>query len=153
VAEALAVHRADREAAVIDRFTEQLIRQQGAVDGPEAVLEVLDRGQVDQLLLVDDPGSTATVPVSRRTGQVVVAGRSARSDSDPDDVVDVPVVDAMVWGAVRTRADLTFVDNHQVGLRDGVGALLRWSDPSTPHADAPSMPGHGESPGQSFNPE
>ena len=153
VAEALAVHRADREAALIDRFTEQLNRQQGAVDGHEAVLEVLDRGQVDQLLLVDDPGSTVTVPVSRTTGQVVVAGQSDRGENEPADLVDVVVADAMVWGAVRTRADLTFVDTHQVGLRDGVGALLRWSDPSTPHADLPSMPGHGESPGQSFNPE
>ena len=153
VAEALAVHRADREAALIDRFTEQLNRQQGAVDGHEAVLEVLGRGQVDQLLLIDDPGSTATVPVSRTTGQVAVNGQSDLSDSDPDDIVEVPAADAMVWGAVRTRADLTFVDRHQVGLRDGVGALLRWSDPSTPHADAPSMPGHGESPGQSFNPQ
>ncbi len=153
VAEALAVHRAEREAALIDRFTEQLNRRQGAVDGHEAVLEVLDRGQVDQLLLVDDPRSTATVPVSRATGQVVGTGRSGLGDSDLADLVEVPVADVMVWGAVRTRADLTFVDTHQVELRDGVGALLRWSDLSTPHADAPSMPGHGESPGQSFNPE
>jgi hypothetical protein len=153
VAEALAVHRADREASLIGHFAEQLNRRQGAVDGHEAVLEVLGRGQVDQLLLVDDPRSTTTVPVSRTTGQVAGTGRSGLSDSELADLVEVPVADAMVWGAVRTRADLTFVDTHQVELRDGVGALLRWSDPSTPHADAPSMPGHGESPGQSFNPE
>ena len=28
-------------------------------------------------------------------------------------------------------------------LADGVGALLRWSDESTPRSRVPSMPGHG----------
>ena len=33
--------------------------------------------------------------------------------------------------------------------RDGIGAVLRWSDRSTPHDAAPSMPGHGEPRGTS----
>jgi hypothetical protein len=31
-------------------------------------------------------------------------------------------------------------------FRQGEGAILRWSDPATTRAAAPSMPGHGEQP-------
>ena len=132
VAAALAAHRAAREAALVDRFREQLNRQQDAVDGREEVLEVLDRGQADEVLLVDDLGSESTV---------IVDGASVPADA------------ALVWAAVRTRAGVTLVDPHQVELRDGVGALLRWSDQATPHGMTPAMPGHGEAPGMAENPE
>lgn len=130
IAEALAAHRAGREAALADRFDEQRNRQQEAVEGRHDVLEVLERGQVDELLLVDDPSSEATVSV---------------------DGVDAPADAAMVWTAVRTKAGITLVDPHQVALRDGVGALLRWSDQTTPHDLSPAMPGHGEVPGEPQN--
>jgi hypothetical protein len=130
VAEALAAHRAAREAALTDRFEEQRNRQQQAVEGRDEVLEVLDRGQVDELLLVEDTTPQATVSV---------------------DGTDVPADAAMVWAAVRTRAGVTLVDPHQVVLRDGVGALLRWSDQTTPHDVTPAMPGHGEPPGAAEN--
>jgi len=96
------------------------------------VLEVLDRGQADEVLLVDDLGSESTV---------IVDGASVPADA------------ALVWAAVRTRAGVTLVDPHQVELRDGVGALLRWSDQATPHGMTPAMPGHGEAPGMAENPE
>jgi hypothetical protein len=131
VAEALAVQRATREAEVLNRFEEQRSRQQEAVDGRQDVLAVLERGQAEEVLLVDDPASEATVTV---------------------DGVDVPADAAIVWGAVRTKAGLTLVDTHQVQLRDGVGALLRWSDRATPHDLTPAMPGHGEAPGTTANP-
>jgi Bacterial archaeo-eukaryotic release factor family 2 len=132
VAAALAAHRAAREAALVDRFREQLSRQQDAVDGRDEVLQVLERGQADEVLMVDDLGSEATVTV---------------------DGARVPADAALVWAAVRTRAGITLVDAHQVELRDGVGALLRWSDQSTPHGMTPAMPGHGEAPGMAENPE
>jgi hypothetical protein len=130
VAAALAVHRAAREAALVERFREQLSRQQDAVEGRDDVLEVLDRGQVDEVLMVDDLRSQATVTV---------------------DGASVPADAALVWAAVRTRAGVTLVDPHQVALRDGVGALLRWSDQATPHGLTPAMPGHGEAPGMTEN--
>jgi hypothetical protein len=132
VAAALAAHRAAREAALVDRFREQLSRQQDAVDGRDDVLHVLDRGQAEEVLIVDDLGSEATITV---------------------DGASVPADAAVVWAAVRTRAGVTLVDPHQVELRDGVGALLRWSDQATPHGMTPAMPGHGEAPGMTENPE
>jgi hypothetical protein len=153
VDEALALHRASREAALVDRFAEQLNRQQDAVDGLADVVDVLARGQVEELLLVDDRAATTTVRVVRSTGHVVVPGQPESDADDLDDVVDVPAGDALVWQAVRTRAGVTLVDPHQVRLRDGVGALLRWSDRTTPHAAAPAMPGHGQPPGMTANEE
>lgn len=41
------------------------------------------------------------------------------------------------------RADVALV-RAVVGSDAGVAAVLRWSDPSTPHDSARSMPGHGE---------
>jgi hypothetical protein len=67
------------------------------------------------------------------------------------DGASVPADAALVWAAVRTRAGVTLVDRHQVALRDGVGALLRWSDQATPHGMTPAMPGHGEAPGMTGN--
>jgi hypothetical protein len=132
VAAALAARRATREAALVDRFREQLSRQQDAVDGRDDVLHVLDRGQAEEVLMVDDLGSEATVTIDGAT---------------------VPADAAVVWAAVRTRAGVTLVDPHQVELRDGVGALLRWSDQATPHGMTPAMPGHGEAPGMTKNAE
>lgn len=43
------------------------------------------------------------------------------------------------------RQDVAVVDEvDDVDLTGGVAAVLRWSDPSTPHDSARSMPGHGE---------
>jgi hypothetical protein len=36
--------------------------------------------------------------------------------------------------------------DEEPALADGVGTILRWSDPATTRAAAPSMPGHGEQP-------
>jgi hypothetical protein len=38
---------------------------------------------------------------------------------------------------------VTLLDPDGPALRNGIGAVLRWSDRSTPHDGVPSMPGHG----------
>jgi hypothetical protein len=56
----------------------------------------------------------------------------------------------LLWATLGSGGGITVLaddDEVPVELTDGVGALLRWSDPSTPHSAAPSMPGHGEGPG------
>jgi len=54
---------------------------------------------------------------------------------------------ALVWAVVSADSGVTLLDPDQRDLADGVGALLRWSDRSTPHDAVPSMPGHGIEPG------
>ena len=53
----------------------------------------------------------------------------------------------LVWAAVSSGAGVTMLDPDDPPLTERSGALLRWSDPSTPHVGAPSMPGHGQGPG------
>ena len=51
---------------------------------------------------------------------------------------------ALIWALVNGDSGVTLLDPDQRELADGVGALLRWSDRSTPHDGVPSMPGHGD---------
>jgi Bacterial archaeo-eukaryotic release factor family 2 len=56
--QAVAAQAADRVAAVTERFETQAGRDAAAATGLPAVVTALQRGQVDTLLLIDDPGST-----------------------------------------------------------------------------------------------
>ena len=60
--------------------------------------------------------------------------------------VEVPASAALLWALLGSGGGITLVDPAQVRLTGGIGALLRWTDGSTPHDGAPSMPGHGQSP-------
>ena len=65
---------------------------------------------------------------------------------------------AITWAAAGTGAGVTVFSRDpedraldpdtdgepEPRLRDGIGAVLRWPDRTTPHDAAPSMPGHGE---------
>src|SRR5690349_2048031 len=57
IAEAVASWLRDRRAEVLDRFASAEARQQEAVQSLPDVVAALQRGQVDELLLVDDPSS------------------------------------------------------------------------------------------------
>ena len=45
---------------------------------------------------------------------------------------------ALLRAAVAQDAGVTFTVEGSIDLVDGVGAILRWSDPATPHETAPS---------------
>lgn len=131
-----------RRAEWLDRFGTQEGRQAAAVQSLPDVVAAARAGQIAELLLADDPSSTHHLWVGdqplalgetesevRALGSPV--GRRTRADT------------ALVWAVVRADAGVTLLDPDQSGLRDGIGAVLRWSDRSTPHDAAPSMPGHG----------
>jgi hypothetical protein len=50
----------------------------------------------------------------------------------------------ILWTLMATDAGISLLPDDELSLRDGIGALLRWSDAATPHDTVPSMPGHGE---------
>ena len=138
----LAVTRAEAEAQIVGRFEEQTGRAEAAAEGLEDVVEVLQRAQVEELLLVEGREQDRTLWVGTGRLQLGVT-RDDAVLTGADEPVEAPADAALVWAAVCTRAGVTLVDPHQVDPADGVGALLRWSDESTPHARVPSMPGHG----------
>lgn len=143
---ALAQHIASRDGTLVDAFAGARGRQREAVQGLDSVVDALRRAQVAQLLLHDDPTSDATLWVGDKPLDVGLTRDevTALGVSEP---VEVPRSAALVWALLGSGGSITLVDPGQVRLTGGIGALLRWTDGSTPHDGAPSMPGHGQSPG------
>jgi hypothetical protein len=145
VESALARHLAERDGALVDAFAGARGRQREAVQGLDSVVEALRRAQVAQLLLHDDPTSDATLWVGDKPLELGLSRDdvTALGVANP---VEVPASAALVWALLGSGGGITLVDPAQVRLTGGIGALLRWTDGSTPHDGAPSMPGHGQSP-------
>ena len=144
VAQVLAAHAERARAAMVDRFKEAEGRQDVAVQGLSAVLDTLRRGQVEELLLHDDPTSPLKLWVGRSPGAVAErrSELEAMGEQHPE---QVRAGAALVWAVLSTDAGITLVDDG-APVAEGVAALLRWSDRSTPHDAVPSMPGHGRKP-------
>ncbi|MFN8076837.1 MAG: Vms1/Ankzf1 family peptidyl-tRNA hydrolase [Kineosporiaceae bacterium] len=142
VAEVLDGVRRRRRADVIDRFAREEGRGEAAVTGVAAVADALRKGQVDEIVLLDDPSSTSTLWVGDAPTDVatsredLVATGSARAEQTRADA-------ALVWAAVASDAGVRLVEDGEVALHEGIGAVLRWADLSTPRDAVPSMPGHG----------
>ncbi|HEY0189213.1 MAG TPA: Vms1/Ankzf1 family peptidyl-tRNA hydrolase [Cellulomonas sp.] len=147
VAAALDGHRAALRAAVVDRYRTEQGRGRAAVTALADVVTVLQRGQVAELLL-DEVQTVPGAPLAGRTLRVgpdplQVAGSAAdlgalgvtgAGRSMPADV-------ALLRAALGQDAGLTIVPTGTVPLVDGVGALLRWSDGSTPSEAVPARSG------------
>jgi len=125
--------RARRRRAVLDRFDEALGRGDGAVTSLPDVVEVLRRGQVAELVL----GEGMLASLQER--EVLVGAQplelaTTQADLDTLGVGEArryPAVVALVRAALGQDAGVTFAPE-EAELPDGVGALLRWSDGSTP---------------------
>lgn len=147
--EAVAAHARGVRQQLLDRYTAAFARQQEALDGRDAVVDALRRGQVEELILRDDPGSTARLWVGEQALQIGMTREDAVT-AGADDPRQEPAHEVLVWAALCSGAGVTVLHADESGpahLTEGVGALLRWSDPSTPHSGLPSMPGHGQGPG------
>ena len=144
VAQVLAAHAEKNRAAIVDRFREAEGRQDVAVQGLDAVLDTLRRGQVEELLLRDDPTSPLQLWVGSAPGAVSQrrSELEAMGEQHPE---KVRAGAALVWAVLSTDAGITLVGD-DAPIAEGVAALLRWSDRSTPHDAVPSMPGHGRKP-------
>ncbi|MFG1904217.1 baeRF2 domain-containing protein [Micromonospora carbonacea] len=117
-----------RVTAALDRFGVQ--EDVGA--GLDAVVSALRRNQVDTMLIVDDPSSTAQLWVGPEPTDIATdAGQlTAVAVADPQRVrADAALVRALVG----TDAELTVLAPDEAPeLTDGVGAVLRYVDATTP---------------------
>jgi hypothetical protein len=138
----LAATRAVAEAELVDRFEEQTGRAEAAAEGLEPVIEVLQRAQVGELLIVEGRLHDTDLWVGAGRLQIGTT-RGDAAMTGAEDPQQVPADAALVWAAVCSRAGVALLDAGQANPADGVGALLRWSDESTPRSRVPSMPGHG----------
>jgi len=143
---ALADHQRAATAALMDRFNTAEGRQEAAVQSLEDVVDAARRMQIEELLLHDDPMSTLKLWVGDEPGQLGMRESDVRSlgATDPKKVrADI----ALVWALVYGDSGITLLDPDQRDLEDGVGALLRYADRSTPHDEIYSMPGRGTNKG------
>lgn len=137
----LEAHRAARRDAVVARLREALGRGTG-VTALADVVAVLRRGQVAELVVAEDaaglPAPLAerelwvgddALSIATRRSEIEALGhapRQLRADA------------ALLRAAVAQDAGVTFAMEGAVGLVDGLGAVLRWTDPATPHESAPA---------------
>ncbi|MFE9203145.1 Vms1/Ankzf1 family peptidyl-tRNA hydrolase [Micromonospora sp. NPDC006431] len=117
-----------RISVALDRFGTQ--EDVGA--GLAAVVSALQRNQVDTMLIVDDPSAT---------GELWVGPEPTEIATDPQQLAAMSVADpqrvradaALLRALVGTDADLTVLAPEEAPeLTDGVGAVLRYVDASTP---------------------
>ncbi|MEV0156483.1 Vms1/Ankzf1 family peptidyl-tRNA hydrolase [Micromonospora sp. NPDC050686] len=117
-----------RITEVLDRFG----MQEDVGAGLDAVVDALQRNQVDTMLLVDDPSADGQLWIGpaptdiatdprRLAGAAATERRQVRADA------------ALVRALVGTDAELTVLGPDEApDLTDGVGAVLRYVDVGTP---------------------
>jgi peptide subunit release factor 1 (eRF1) len=121
--------------AILDRLRSD--HGEEAAIGIAPVLTAFNRGQVETLLL-DSFGLAGTVLwLDTATGQL--ARDQADLPGGGSSAQQVLAEDALIRAAATTDADLLMItasgtEGSPLELRDGVGAVLRYSDPATPHA-------------------
>jgi len=123
----------DEMADILDRFEEQRGRHEAAAEGLRAVVDALRRAQVDTVLLRDDPSATTQLWVGPEPLHLGLdkADLEALGVARPmQDRADAAIVRALA----ATDAGLVLAPTGGPGLRDGVGALLRYTDEATASA-------------------
>ncbi|MBM0202514.1 Vms1/Ankzf1 family peptidyl-tRNA hydrolase [Micromonospora sp. NPDC051227] len=117
-----------RISAALDKFGVQ----EDVGGGLDAVVSALQRNQVDTMIIVDDPSANGELWIGAQPTEIAVdpGQLAAMSVADPQRVrADAALVRALVG----TDAALTVLGPDEApDLTDGVGAVLRYVDPSTP---------------------
>jgi hypothetical protein len=116
---------------VVDRYQAQ---RAGEPAGPglAGVVETLRRGQVETVLMVDDPTASGRLWVDPGDPTALALDPQTLRDSGVPEPAEVRADAALLRAAAGTGTGLVLVDAEQVELTDGIGALLRYTDASTP---------------------
>jgi len=120
--------RGDAEA-LLGRFAQERGRGPGglAAEGAGATLAALARSQVEVLLVVDDLDDERTAWFGAAPQQVATE-RDAVEVMGESMPVEGRLADVAVRAALGTAADVHVLDPGDAGPRDGLGALLRFTD-------------------------
>ncbi len=146
IEEVLVNHQRSVQADLLERFGAAEGRQEAAVQSLEDAVDAARRAQVEELFLHEDPASARTLWMGDQPFEVGLSADDVRALGVANPT-KVRADTALVWAVVAADSGVTLLDPDQRDLADGVGALLRWSDRSTPHDAVPSMSGHRIEPG------
>ncbi|GAA4976458.1 Vms1/Ankzf1 family peptidyl-tRNA hydrolase [Kineococcus glutinatus] len=142
LAQALEGVRTRRRDRVVEQFEQEIGRTrtlQGpsstggrglAVEGLTAVVDALRRSQVQVLLLRDDPTSTLRLWTGSDPLCLGASAEEVRALGEPDPV-EVAADAALVRAVAASDAEMELVAERPDAAQ-GIGALLRYADPSTP---------------------
>lgn len=144
--EVLEVFRARRREEVLDRFRQEEGRDGTATQSVDDVVAALARGQVAELILRED---TVGRNSQLRLRSLWAGEGALEIGTTPALVTDLGVSEprevradlAIGRAAAEQAAGVTIVDEAAAELADGVGALLRWRDASTPSEHAYKVSG------------
>jgi len=114
---------------VVDRYGAQRGADQAGI-GLADVVTRLQRGQVDTVLLANDPSSTDMLWIAPGDPTLIAVDERLLRESGVDDPQRVRADDALVRAASGTGANLALVSPGEVPLQHGVGAVLRYADAS-----------------------
>ncbi|MDR7303204.1 baeRF2 domain-containing protein [Haloactinomyces albus] len=122
-----------RVAETVQEFERERGEHDRAVEGWKATVGALQRGQVRTLLRASATGNEPvdTVHIGPGANEIALDEKAlqemgvASSSSAPADA-------AIVRCLIGTDAELMLVDTDKVDLTEGIGAVLRYSDPNTP---------------------
>ncbi|NHC13363.1 baeRF2 domain-containing protein [Motilibacter deserti] len=129
-------------AAKVVRDTQdqvELFREQtgaghgGALTGRAEVVGALQKAQVDTLIVTPDFDDDTTVYVGPDPSQIAVDEAELKA-MGVDDGFAARADAALLRATIATDAHVIVVPKGRLQLQDGVGALLRYSDESTPSA-------------------
>jgi hypothetical protein len=115
---------------IIDRYQAQ--RAEGtAGTGLVDVVTRLQRGQVDTVLLVNDPSSTDTLWIAPDDPTLVSVDDHVLREAGVANPQKVRADAALVRAIVGTGADLILIGPDEAPLEHGIGAVLRYADASS----------------------
>lgn len=136
VGEAVGVFRARRRGTTLARFSQALGQGGGGVSGLADVVEVLQRGQVAELVLgadaLDGPLGARDLWVGPEPLQLATSRADLDALGVPGPRRRMTAHVAIVRAALGQDAGITVAEPGEVDPPDGVGAILRWSDAGTP---------------------
>ncbi|HEV2888666.1 MAG TPA: Vms1/Ankzf1 family peptidyl-tRNA hydrolase [Jatrophihabitans sp.] len=116
---------------VLARLQQAVGRHDYAVTGISAVLDALRKAQVDTLVLSDDPSSTATCSIG--PDPLLLAGTDAElADLGISDIQHDRLDAALVRALAGSAAGLVITPGGHQYVEQGIAALLRYTDASTP---------------------
>lgn len=125
-------------ADIADRQTREILdryrAQQGdgtAGRGLTDVVTRLQRGQVDTVLLIDDPSSTDTLWIGPDDPTLVSVDDHLLREAGVSDPQKVRADAALVRAIAGTRAGLVLIGPEVEPLEQGIGAVLRYPDASS----------------------
>jgi len=141
VEEALETCRANRRDRVVEKFEEHHGKGGRAVSSLADVVDVLRKGQVEELIVSEDVAQQTVVTGSVWVGDdpfEIAVTRGELEDLGIENLRELPASVALLRSAIAQDAGLTFAPAERAPL-EGVGALLRWHDEPTPREGLGSL--------------